>query len=103
MTTPTFDAARCTRCVDALARGRKRFTPRTVDELRRLLEDDLTVHRAELPAGFRAAYDEISRGLDVPPQAAAGTPVTVSASVRRTLAHQLQRDRLQDERLPGGH
>ncbi|MFF2787123.1 hypothetical protein ACFVT6_10165 [Streptomyces sp. NPDC058049] len=53
--------------------------------------------------GFRAAYDEISRGLDVPPKATAGAPVTVSASVRRTLAHQLQRDRLQDERLPGGH
>ncbi|MFF4447697.1 sigma-70 family RNA polymerase sigma factor [Streptomyces sp. NPDC001502] len=99
----SLDAARCTRCVDALARGRKRFTPRTVDELRRLLEDDLTLHRAELPAGFRAAYDEISRGLDVPPKATAGAPVTVSASVRRTLAHQLQRDRLQDERLAGGH
>ncbi|MFD7785767.1 sigma-70 family RNA polymerase sigma factor [Streptomyces nojiriensis] len=92
----TLDAARCARCVDALARGRKRFTPQTVDELRRLLEDDLTLRRAELPAGFRAAYDEISRGLDVPPKAAAGTPVTVSAPVRRTLAHQLQRDRLQD-------
>ncbi|MGW7331294.1 sigma-70 family RNA polymerase sigma factor [Streptomyces sp. NPDC054840] len=97
----TLDTARCTRCVDALARGRKRFTPRTVDELRRLLEVDLTHHRAELPAGFRAAYDEISRGLDVPPKAATGTPApalaSASASVRRTLAHQLQRDRLQDE------
>ncbi|MFB6576269.1 sigma-70 family RNA polymerase sigma factor [Streptomyces sp. NPDC056402] len=103
----TLDAARCTRCVDALARGRKRFTPRTVDELRRLVEEDLTLRRAELPAAFRAAYDEISRALDVPPKATAGTPVTVSASVRRTLAHQMQRDRLQDERppderLPGG-
>lgn len=94
----TVDTARCTRCVEALARGRKRFTPRTVDELRRLLEDDLTRHRAELPAAFRAAYDEISRGLDVPPKATTGTPATVSASpsVRRTLAHQVQRDRLRD-------
>ncbi|MFG2987786.1 sigma-70 family RNA polymerase sigma factor [Streptomyces sp. NPDC048257] len=96
----TLDVARCTRCVDALARGRKRFTPRTVDELRRLVEEDLLLHRTELPAGFRAAYDEISRGLDVPPKAATptGAAPPVSASARRTLAHQLQRDRLQGER-----
>ncbi|MEV7560481.1 sigma-70 family RNA polymerase sigma factor [Streptomyces sp. NPDC089795] len=97
----SVDTARCTRRVDALARGGKRFTPRTVDELRRLLEEDLTHHHTELPAGFRAAYDEISRGLDVPPKPTTGTPAPVpapaSASVRRTLAHQVQRDRLRDE------
>ncbi len=91
----TFDTARCTRCVDALARGRKHFTPRNVDELRRLLEEDLRLHGAELPAGFREAYDEISRGLDVPAKATATAPV--SASVRRTLAHRLQRDRLRGD------
>ncbi|WP_051782195.1 MULTISPECIES: hypothetical protein [unclassified Streptomyces] len=88
----SVDSARCARRVEDLARGRWHLTPRTVDELRRLLEDDLSRHRAELPAGFRAAYDEISRGLDVPPNTPA--PATTSASVRRTLAHQLQRDRL---------
>ncbi|MGW6572774.1 sigma-70 family RNA polymerase sigma factor [Streptomyces sp. NPDC054945] len=95
----SVDTARCARRVDDLARGRWRFTPRTVDELRRLLEDDLSRHHAELPAGFRAAYDEISRALDVPPKATTGTPApaTASASVRRTLAHQLQRDRLRNE------
>ncbi|MGW6980537.1 sigma-70 family RNA polymerase sigma factor [Streptomyces sp. NPDC054932] len=99
----TLDTARCARSVDAFARGRKRFTPRTADELRRLLEEDLTTHRAELPLGFRAAYDEISRALDVPPRRATGTtapasaPAPASASVRRTLARQLQRDRLLGE------
>ncbi|MFJ6793478.1 sigma-70 family RNA polymerase sigma factor [Streptomyces sp. NPDC091268] len=100
----TCEAARCARHVHAVARGRKRFTPRTVDELRRLVEDDLRLHRAQLPAGYRAAYDEISRGLDVPPgqpaaAPAAGTgaatpPATASPSVRRALARQVQRDRL---------
>ncbi|MFB7847694.1 MULTISPECIES: sigma-70 family RNA polymerase sigma factor [unclassified Streptomyces] len=84
------DTARCTRCVSALARGRKRFTPRHVDELRRLVEEDLGAHREQLPAGYREAYDRISRGLDVPAEVTA----TASASVRRTLAHRLQRDRL---------
>ncbi|MDT0455892.1 sigma-70 family RNA polymerase sigma factor [Streptomyces sp. DSM 41527] len=83
------ETARCTRCVNALARGRKRFTPQNVDELRRLIEDDLRLHRAELPGGFQAAYDEISRGLDLPSQA-----TTTSASVRRAVAHQIQRDLL---------
>ncbi|MER5778799.1 sigma-70 family RNA polymerase sigma factor [Streptomyces sp. NPDC002039] len=87
--------ARCARLVHAIARGRRRFTPGTVDELRRLVEEDLRLHRAELPADHRTAYDEISRGLDVPPKAAgaadepAGPP-----SVRRALAHRIQRDRL---------
>ncbi|KOU21572.1 hypothetical protein ADK51_22510 [Streptomyces sp. WM6368] len=102
----TLDGARCARYVDALARGRKRFTPRGVDELRRLLEEDLRLRRAELPDGFRAAYDEIGRGFDVPPKApaAATAPVSsaASASVRRTLAHQLQRDRLEASRPPDG-
>ncbi|MCX5141760.1 sigma-70 family RNA polymerase sigma factor [Streptomyces sp. NBC_00338] len=89
----TYDgAARCTPCVGALARGKKRFTERTVDELRRLVEEDLRLHAAELPAGHREAYDEISRGLDVP--AGTATAPAGSASVRRALAHRIQRDRL---------
>ncbi|MET9769979.1 sigma-70 family RNA polymerase sigma factor [Streptomyces sp. NPDC006415] len=84
------DDARCTRLVDALGRGRKRFTPQNVDALRRLVEEDLRARRADLPAGHRSTYDTISRGLDVPTGAAA----TGSASVRRTLAHRIQRDRL---------
>ncbi|MER0241438.1 sigma-70 family RNA polymerase sigma factor [Streptomyces sp. HSW2009] len=82
------DAAHCTRDVHALARGRRRFTPQNVDALRRLVEEDLRAHRAELPAAFRSAYDEISRGLDVPAQVT--TPD--SASVRRSVAHHIQRD-----------
>ncbi|MFT2016590.1 sigma-70 family RNA polymerase sigma factor [Streptomyces sp. 796.1] len=84
------EAAHCTRCVTALARGRRRFTPQTVDALRRLVEEDLRVFRAELPATFRSAYDEISRGLDVPPK----ITTRDSASVRRTVAHRVQRDAL---------
>ncbi|MFI7353896.1 sigma-70 family RNA polymerase sigma factor [Streptomyces avidinii] len=106
MVAETIDGARCARYVDALARGRKRFTPRSVDELRRLLEEDLRLRRAELPDDFRAAYDEIGRGLDDPPKGPAGTTAPVSAPasapVRRTLAHQLQRDRLEAGRPPGG-
>jgi len=86
-------AARCTRHVDAVARGRKHFTPQNVDELRRLVEEDLRLHLAELPPGFRVAYDKISRGLDVPMKAA----TTASASVRRALALQIQRDRLRGD------
>ncbi|MEU9082072.1 sigma-70 family RNA polymerase sigma factor [Streptomyces sp. NPDC048357] len=91
------DTARCARLVDALARGRKRFTPGNVDALRRLVEEDLLPHRVELPAGYRSAYDEISRGLDVPPKAAA-TAATASASMRRALAHRVQRDVLGSRR-----
>ncbi|MEV7441800.1 sigma-70 family RNA polymerase sigma factor [Streptomyces sp. NPDC091204] len=87
------DTARCGRLVDALARGRKRFTSANVDALRRLVEEDLRLHRAELAAGYRSAYDEISRGLDVPPKAAA-TTATAPVSVRRALAHRIQRDHL---------
>lgn len=83
--------ARCTPCVDALARGRKHFTPENVDALRRLVEDDLRRYGEELPA-HRAAYDEIARGLDVPSRSAASP--AGSPSVRRTLAHRIQRDRL---------
>ncbi|MFF8271575.1 sigma-70 family RNA polymerase sigma factor [Streptomyces sp. NPDC016562] len=89
-----FDGARCARSVHALARGRTRFTPRSVDELRRLLEEDLRIHRAEMPDLYRHAYDEISRGLDVPPKAS--TTAAAPASVRRALAHQIQRDVLRD-------
>ncbi len=88
------DSARCARCVAALTRGRKRFTPENVDELRRLVEDDLRRYGEELST-HRAAYDEIGRGLDLPPRrtaAPAGSP-----SVRRTLAHRIQRDRLRDD------
>ncbi|MFE6833950.1 sigma-70 family RNA polymerase sigma factor [Streptomyces sp. NPDC057705] len=92
------EAARCSRYVDALARGRKRFTPRNVDELRRLVEEDLMLHREGMPAGYRKAYDRISRGLDVPPKTAATSTGTTaaSASVRRALAHRIQRDHLGD-------
>jgi len=85
--------ARCTRYVTALARGKKRFTPQNVDELRRLVEDDLRLHQAELPGGYRDAYDQISRGLDRSSKITA--TITASASMRRTLAHQIQRDQLQ--------
>ncbi|MGW7069239.1 sigma-70 family RNA polymerase sigma factor [Streptomyces sp. NPDC054855] len=84
------DAAHCTRQVTALGRGRKRFTPQSVDELRRLLEEDLREHRAQLPGAHRDTYDEIARRLDVP----ADVTATGSASVRRTLAHAIQRDQL---------
>ncbi|WP_260255667.1 sigma-70 family RNA polymerase sigma factor [Streptomyces sp. 840.1] len=93
------DAARCTSYVSALARGRKRFTPENVDGLRRLVEEDLRRNAGE-PAGsggeplraHRRAYDEISRGLDLP----SGTAATPAgpASARRALAHRIQRDRL---------
>ncbi|MFE6162522.1 sigma-70 family RNA polymerase sigma factor [Streptomyces sp. NPDC056486] len=84
------DSARCTRYVNALTRGKKRFTPQNVDELRRLLEEDLRQHQAQLPGNYRDAYDEISRALDLP----ANVTATGSASVRRALAHEIQRDRL---------
>ncbi|MET8224455.1 helix-turn-helix transcriptional regulator [Streptomyces sp. NPDC005301] len=84
------DDARCTQHVQALARGRRRFTPESVDELRRLVEEDLRSGRGELPGGYRRAYDEISRRLDVPGKSTAAA--TGSASVRRTLAHRIQRD-----------
>jgi hypothetical protein len=85
-----YDTARCTRYVNAIARGKKRFTPQNVDELRRLVEEDLMLHQAEMPGSYRDAYDEISRGLDVPSKVTS----TASASVRRALACQIQRDRL---------
>ncbi|HBF85515.1 MAG TPA: hypothetical protein DD420_38020 [Streptomyces sp.] len=91
----TVDAAHCTRHVAALARGRTRFTPRTTDELRRLVEADLLRHRSGLPPAYRRAYDEISRGLDLPSQTAAAP--TAPASVRRALAHRLQRDRFRSD------
>ncbi|MEU2512905.1 sigma-70 family RNA polymerase sigma factor [Streptomyces syringium] len=85
-----YDTARCTHYVNAIARGRKRFTPQNVDELRRLLEEDLRLHQAEMPGKYRDAYDEISRGLDVP----SGDTTAASASARRALAYLVQRDRL---------
>lgn len=88
------ETACCTRYVNALTRGKKRFTPQNVDELRRLVEEDLRLHRAELPAGYQAAYDEISRGLDLPSKV---TTTTASASVRRSLSRRIQRDLLGDD------
>ncbi|MBP0937982.1 sigma-70 family RNA polymerase sigma factor [Streptomyces sp. KCTC 0041BP] len=82
--------ARCTRHVHALARGAKRFTPSDIDDLRRLVEEDLRLRQEELPGGCRSAYDQISRGLDLPEE----VTVTASASVRRALARRIQRDRL---------
>ncbi|MFF8275983.1 sigma-70 family RNA polymerase sigma factor [Streptomyces lateritius] len=90
------DTARCTPYVLAVARGRKRFTPRTVDDLRRLVEEDLRRHRTELPAGYRDAYDTISRGLDLPPKTVPAPTVPPTASARRALACQVQRIRLQE-------
>ncbi|MGW7268827.1 sigma-70 family RNA polymerase sigma factor [Streptomyces sp. NPDC054842] len=84
------DTAHCTSHVQALARGRRRFTPESVDELRRLVEEDLRAGQGELPGGYRRAYDEISRRLDVPGKNTGA--VTGSASVRRALAHRIQRD-----------
>ncbi|MFD0035885.1 sigma-70 family RNA polymerase sigma factor [Streptomyces sp. NPDC055059] len=81
------ETARCTRYANALTRGKKRFTPQNIDELRRLVEEDLRLHQAELSGGYQAAYDEISRGLDLPSKV-----TTTSASVRRSIAHQIQRD-----------
>ncbi|MEU7900175.1 helix-turn-helix domain-containing protein [Nonomuraea sp. NPDC049152] len=90
----TFDGtARCTRYVTAIARGRKRFTPQNVDELRRLVEEDLRLHRGEMPRSYQDAYDAISRGLDIPSK----VTTTASASVRRALARQIQRDRLRGD------
>jgi hypothetical protein len=89
------DAAHCTRHVNAVARGRKRFTPQNVDELRRLVEEDLRLRQAELPGGYRHTYDEISRALDIPAPPEAAT--AESPSMRRTLARRLQRDHLRDE------
>lgn len=87
--------ARCTRFVSALLRGRKRLTPPHVDELRRLVEEDLRRRPGELPGGCRAAYDEISRGLDVPSaMAPEGPPPAGSPAVRRALGRRIQRDRL---------
>lgn len=89
-----FDGtARCTRYVIAIARGRKRFTPQNVDELRRLVEEDLRLHRGEMPRSYQVAYDAISRGLDIPSK----VTTTASASVRRALARQIQRDRLRGD------
>lgn len=88
------ETAGCADHVSALTRGKKRFTPRTVDELRRLVEADLRSHRAELPDGTQAAYDRIGRGLDLPPRAGTTPSEPESASVRRAIAHRMQRDAL---------
>ncbi|WP_409061583.1 sigma-70 family RNA polymerase sigma factor [Streptomyces sp. SYP-A7185] len=90
--------ARCTRHVEAVDRGRKRFTPQSVDELRRLVEEDLRRRQAELPGGCRKAYDEISRSLDVPARSGADAASGADAgppSVRRAVAREIQRDHLE--------
>ena len=86
------ESAHCTGYLTAVARGKKRFTPQNVDELRRLLEEDLRLHGQGLPGGYRDAYDQISRGLDVLSKVAASAP----AAVRRALAREIQRDRLRE-------
>ncbi|MEU1485082.1 sigma-70 family RNA polymerase sigma factor [Streptomyces sp. NPDC005752] len=93
----TFDGtARCTRYVNALTRGKKHFTPQNIDELRRLVEEDLRLHQAELPDGYQTAYDDISRGLDLPSKVII---TTTSTSVRRSIAHQIQRALLRGGRV----
>ncbi|MFC9244864.1 sigma-70 family RNA polymerase sigma factor [Streptomyces sp. NPDC057136] len=87
------NTARCGHYVYTLARGRKHFTPRNVDALRRLVEEDLRAHATTLPGAYRDTYDRISRGLDLP----AKVTLTATASVRRTLACRLQRARLQGD------
>ncbi|MFD0417400.1 sigma-70 family RNA polymerase sigma factor [Streptomyces sp. NPDC127108] len=91
------DVAHCARHVHAVARGKKRFTPQHVDELRRLVEEDLRRRDPGLPRAFRDAYDRISRGLDVPVRTAPATTAAAPASVRRALACQIQRDRLRHD------
>lgn len=88
------EAAHCTGHVNALGRGRKRFTPQSVDELRRLLEEDLRRHQAQLPGVHRDTYDEIARRLDIPADVTPGGTAAGSDSVRRALAHAIQRDQL---------
>ncbi|MER5359843.1 hypothetical protein [Streptomyces sp. NPDC002785] len=46
-----------------------------------------------MPGSYRDAYDQISRGLDLPSK----VTTAASASVRRALAHQIQRDRLRSD------
>lgn len=87
--------ARSARLTQALARGRKRFTERNVDALRRLVEEDLRTHRAALGPRHqeaREAYDRIARALDT--GGAAGPYTEGTAPARRTLARQVQRMRL---------
>jgi transcriptional regulator with XRE-family HTH domain len=87
--------ARSARLTQALARGRKRFTERNVDALRRLVEEDLRTHRAALGPRHqevREAYDRIARALDT--GGAAGPYTEGTAPARRALARQVQRMRL---------
>ncbi|MGW8729455.1 hypothetical protein ACWGNF_25910 [Streptomyces sp. NPDC055808] len=48
-----------------------------------------------MTAGHQGAYDEISRGLDLPAKAATAS-ATTAASVRRAMARQVQRALLKD-------
>ncbi|MFE6978061.1 sigma-70 family RNA polymerase sigma factor [Streptomyces sp. NPDC057682] len=93
--------ARRTAGLRALTRGKNGFAPEDVDVLRRLVEEDLRRYAAA-DSAHRRAYDEISRGLDLPaaPPSVAppGTP-----SVRRALAHRLQRDALGNAHTSPGH
>ncbi|MET9950475.1 sigma-70 family RNA polymerase sigma factor [Streptomyces sp. NPDC006339] len=97
------EPAHCARLVHALARGRKRFTPRNVDALRRLVEEDLRAHRTELAPRHQEAYDRIARGLDelaTRGEGGGGTgggTAAGSAAARRALACQIQRVRLREE------
>ncbi|WP_256669095.1 sigma-70 family RNA polymerase sigma factor [Streptomyces fulvorobeus] len=60
------EAAHCTRYVNALTRGKKRFTPRNIDELRRLVEEDLRLRRAELSGGTRPRMTRSAAVLTFP-------------------------------------
>ncbi|MFE7410884.1 sigma-70 family RNA polymerase sigma factor [Streptomyces laurentii] len=91
----TGGTAGSARLTQALARGRKRFTERNVDALRRLVEEDLRTHRAALGPRHheaREAYDRIARALDT--GGAAGPYTEGTAPARRALARQVQRMRL---------
>ncbi|MEU7019521.1 sigma-70 family RNA polymerase sigma factor [Streptomyces sp. NPDC046203] len=91
---PGGGAAHCARLTQALARGRKRFSERNVDALRRLVEEDLRTHRAVLDPRHQGTYDRIARALDT--RATPGSHSEHTASARRTLARQIQRMRLRE-------
>ncbi|MFD6416234.1 hypothetical protein, partial [Streptomyces sp. NPDC060194] len=92
--------AHCSAFADALDRGRRRLTPRTADELRRLVEEDLRRHGGWLPEDHRSTYDTVARALD---HAELNGPPTAGGhlgppAVRRATARRIQRERLRTAR-----